>query len=260
MRTSIQLPIIALPGCGEKIATRIAKLPVEQRVQATLNLVYADPTCVPPQRVAEAQEDAGRWRRSPGSGRRSNRRCGHPRDVFRPWSGGALASRRAHQGPGPTHLRPAGQVGQPARGQTRIAAFPALPGDGPAPFRARVADGTPGDGGAGVAAPHRAVRLIRAVCRPPRARSLPVGPPGKEMDIREGKYHVHFPDVHFLPTWSDGVTPDPQPRNWVTGGQHPEVHERDGDDPAHRGRQRPATGTSHQFVGGQAQAELGSST
>src|SRR5690606_5971853 len=58
MRTSIQLPIIALPGVGEKIATRIAKLPVEQRVQATLNLVYADPTCVPPQRVAEAQEDA----------------------------------------------------------------------------------------------------------------------------------------------------------------------------------------------------------
>jgi pimeloyl-ACP methyl ester carboxylesterase len=58
MRTSIQLPIIAIPGVGERIATRIAQLPVEQRVQATLNLVYADPSCVPPQRVAEAQEDA----------------------------------------------------------------------------------------------------------------------------------------------------------------------------------------------------------
>jgi pimeloyl-ACP methyl ester carboxylesterase len=58
MRTSVQLPIIALPGVGERIAARIAKLPVDQRVQTTLNLVYADPACVPPQRVAEAQEDA----------------------------------------------------------------------------------------------------------------------------------------------------------------------------------------------------------
>lgn len=58
MRTNVQLPIIALPGVGDRVATRIAKLPVQQRVQATLNLVYADPSCVPEQRVKEAQEDA----------------------------------------------------------------------------------------------------------------------------------------------------------------------------------------------------------
>ena len=58
MRTNIQLPIIALPGVGDRVATRIAKLPVERRVQATLNMVYADPASVPPQRVREAQEDA----------------------------------------------------------------------------------------------------------------------------------------------------------------------------------------------------------
>lgn len=58
MRTNIQLPIIALPGVGDRVATRIAKLPVERRVQATLNMVYADPASVPPQRVQEAQEDA----------------------------------------------------------------------------------------------------------------------------------------------------------------------------------------------------------
>jgi len=58
MRTNIQLPIIALPGVGDRVATRIGKLPVERRVQATLNMVYADPASVPPQRVREAQEDA----------------------------------------------------------------------------------------------------------------------------------------------------------------------------------------------------------
>jgi pimeloyl-ACP methyl ester carboxylesterase len=58
MRTNVQLPLIALPGVGDKVATRIASLPVSQRVQATLNLVYADPSCVPARRVKEAQEDA----------------------------------------------------------------------------------------------------------------------------------------------------------------------------------------------------------
>lgn len=58
MRTNIQLPIIALPGVGERLATKVAQLPVERRVQTTLNMVYADPSCVPAQRVREAQEDA----------------------------------------------------------------------------------------------------------------------------------------------------------------------------------------------------------
>lgn len=60
MPTNIQIPLIAIPGVGERIANRVAKLPVERRVQATLNMVYADPSVVSPQRVAEAQEDA-RW-------------------------------------------------------------------------------------------------------------------------------------------------------------------------------------------------------
>ncbi|MCU0278073.1 MAG: alpha/beta hydrolase [Candidatus Nanopelagicales bacterium] len=68
MRTNVQLPVIALPGVGEKLATRIAQLPVEKRVQATLNLVYADPSCVPPQRVAEAQEDVRELAKQPWVG------------------------------------------------------------------------------------------------------------------------------------------------------------------------------------------------
>lgn len=68
MRTNVQLPIIALPGVGDKLATRVAKLPVRQRVQATLNLVYADPSCVPEQRVREAQEDAAELASKPWVG------------------------------------------------------------------------------------------------------------------------------------------------------------------------------------------------
>lgn len=68
MRTNVQLPVIALPGVGDKLATRVAKLPVQQRVQATLNLVYADPSCVPEQRVKEAQEDAAELATKPWVG------------------------------------------------------------------------------------------------------------------------------------------------------------------------------------------------
>ncbi|MEZ5118457.1 MAG: alpha/beta hydrolase [Candidatus Nanopelagicales bacterium] len=68
MRTSIQLPVIAMPGIGPRLATRIAQLPVEQRVQATMNLVYAQPAMVPPQRIAEAQEDALLVAQNPWSG------------------------------------------------------------------------------------------------------------------------------------------------------------------------------------------------
>ena len=68
MRTNIQLPVIAIPGVGQAIATRLAKLPPEQRVRATLNIVYADPSCVPAQRVAEAQEEVSLIAEKPWAG------------------------------------------------------------------------------------------------------------------------------------------------------------------------------------------------
>ena len=55
-------------GHRPRLATRIAQLPVEQRVQATMNLVYAKPAMVPAQRVAEAQEDALLTAQNPWSG------------------------------------------------------------------------------------------------------------------------------------------------------------------------------------------------
>lgn len=57
MWTSAHLPVIALPGVGDRLAARVARMPVHRRVQATMNLVYHDPGKVHPQRVAEAQEE-----------------------------------------------------------------------------------------------------------------------------------------------------------------------------------------------------------
>jgi pimeloyl-ACP methyl ester carboxylesterase len=68
MRTSVQLPLIAIPGVGQRVASRIARLPPEMRVRTTLNLVYADPASVPPQRVAEAEEEVRLLAQKPWAG------------------------------------------------------------------------------------------------------------------------------------------------------------------------------------------------
>ncbi|MDP9394501.1 MAG: alpha/beta fold hydrolase [Actinomycetota bacterium] len=53
-RTNIHLPAIAVPGVGEVLMRRFARVPAEHRVAASLRAMYADPAVVPPQRVAEA--------------------------------------------------------------------------------------------------------------------------------------------------------------------------------------------------------------
>jgi pimeloyl-ACP methyl ester carboxylesterase len=60
-RTSnAHLPALAAPWLGQRLARRLGRFPVEQRVRATLALCFADPTCVPPQRVEEAIAEASR--------------------------------------------------------------------------------------------------------------------------------------------------------------------------------------------------------
>ena len=58
--SNIHLPALALPFAGQRLARRIGRFPVEQRVRATLALCYADPSRVPPQRVEEARTEAER--------------------------------------------------------------------------------------------------------------------------------------------------------------------------------------------------------
>jgi len=60
-RTSnLHLPALAVPFAGQRLARRLNRFPVHQRVQATLALTFADPGRVPPQRVDEAVSEARR--------------------------------------------------------------------------------------------------------------------------------------------------------------------------------------------------------
>jgi pimeloyl-ACP methyl ester carboxylesterase len=58
--TNIHLPALAVPFAGQRLARRLGRFPVEQRVRATIALCWADPSRVPPQRVAEAIDEADR--------------------------------------------------------------------------------------------------------------------------------------------------------------------------------------------------------
>lgn len=58
--TNAHLPALAAPWVGQRLARRLGRYPVEQRVRATIALCFADPSRVPPQRVAEAIAEASR--------------------------------------------------------------------------------------------------------------------------------------------------------------------------------------------------------
>jgi pimeloyl-ACP methyl ester carboxylesterase len=57
---NVHLPALAVPWAGQRLARRLGRYPVEQRVRATLALCYADPSRVPPERVEEAMLEADR--------------------------------------------------------------------------------------------------------------------------------------------------------------------------------------------------------
>jgi len=59
-RSNVHLPALAVPFAGQRLARRLGRFPVEARVRATLALCFADPSRVPPQRVADAIAEASR--------------------------------------------------------------------------------------------------------------------------------------------------------------------------------------------------------
>ncbi|MGH8968625.1 MAG: alpha/beta fold hydrolase [Actinomycetes bacterium] len=63
--SNAHLPALAAPFVGQRLARRLGRFPVEQRVRATLALCFADPSTVPAQRVREAVEEASRRARLP---------------------------------------------------------------------------------------------------------------------------------------------------------------------------------------------------
>lgn len=58
--SNAHLPALAVPFAGQRLARRLGRFPVEQRVRATLALCYADPSRVPPERVQQARTEAER--------------------------------------------------------------------------------------------------------------------------------------------------------------------------------------------------------
>lgn len=51
------LPVIAVPGVGERLVTKFLDAPAENRVQGTIDLCFADPDRVNPARLAESVEE-----------------------------------------------------------------------------------------------------------------------------------------------------------------------------------------------------------
>ena len=67
--SNLHMPLMALPGLGERLATRLARLPASKRVQATYNLIYADPDKLHPQRRLEAEEEVSLVAHKPWAGK-----------------------------------------------------------------------------------------------------------------------------------------------------------------------------------------------
>ncbi len=58
--SNVHLPALAVPWAGQRLARRLERFPVEQRVRATIALCWADPSRVPQRRFDEAMEEAER--------------------------------------------------------------------------------------------------------------------------------------------------------------------------------------------------------
>ncbi|MHB1065959.1 MAG: alpha/beta fold hydrolase [Candidatus Nanopelagicales bacterium] len=56
-KANAHLPVIAMPGVGERLVPRFLEAPAEARVQGTIDVCFADPARVAPARLAESVEE-----------------------------------------------------------------------------------------------------------------------------------------------------------------------------------------------------------
>ena len=57
-RSNAHLPVIALPGVGERLVGKYMEVPSEQRVRGTIDVCFGDPDQISAQRLAEANAEA----------------------------------------------------------------------------------------------------------------------------------------------------------------------------------------------------------
>lgn len=60
MRTNIHLPVLSVPGVGERLVSRYLRADAGWRAQATIDACFADPSRMPVQRMAEAVDEVRR--------------------------------------------------------------------------------------------------------------------------------------------------------------------------------------------------------
>ena len=56
-RSNFHLPVIAVPGVGERLVPKYLEADVGSRVQASIDVTFADPTRIAPERLAETVEE-----------------------------------------------------------------------------------------------------------------------------------------------------------------------------------------------------------
>jgi pimeloyl-ACP methyl ester carboxylesterase len=59
-RSNAHLPVIAVPGIGERLITRYLEMPADQRAKTTIEVCFGDVNRVHPQRLAQAIEEVER--------------------------------------------------------------------------------------------------------------------------------------------------------------------------------------------------------
>ena len=77
--TNVHLPALAVPWAGQRLARRLGRYPVEQRVRATIALCWADPSRVPP---SASRRRSRRPSGEPGSDHESDAMLGSLRSLI----------------------------------------------------------------------------------------------------------------------------------------------------------------------------------
>ena len=150
--TNVHIPVMAMPGVGKGLFDRYQKVGAHERVKATFDLCFADPSRLHPQRRAEAEEEARRrdelpWLRETFVGSTQSLLATLPG----PGAGSAVGARGAGRGADAAGLRAPGQARGPEGGAPGDQGVPGGARDGHPGLGARGADGAPGAGGPVVA-------------------------------------------------------------------------------------------------------------
>ena len=143
--SNMHIPVMAMPRVGNVLFNRYQKVEAHQRVKATFDLCYADPSRLHPQRRAEAEAEARRrddlpWIRDAFVGLDA----GPAGDLHGPRARATVGAGRLGGGADAAGVRPQGQAGGPEGGAPGDQGVLGRARDGHPGLRSRGDDGAPG--------------------------------------------------------------------------------------------------------------------